>query len=267
MSSTKNYDWNPSDYAKNSTNQFTWAKELIPKLKLKGDEALLDIGCGDGKITAELADALPRGKVIGIDSSKDMIRLANKSFPRQDYPNLSFQVMDALELNFKNEFDIAFSNAALHWIPDQRSVLKGIKLSLKVGGRLLFQMAGKGNAKDILCIIDELATLQLWSKYFADMKFPYGFFSSEEYEKFLQEAYLIPIHLALFPRDMTFPNSEGLKGWVRTTWLPYTQRIPKEMRDGFVEEIANRYLTAHPVDEAGTIHLAMMRLEVEAIKR
>ncbi len=264
--STTNYLWNPADYAKNSTNQFAWAKELIPKLKLKGDEALLDIGCGDGKISAELSQALPKGKIVGVDNSAEMIKLANQSFPKHDYPNLSFQVMDAKELIFRGEFDVAFSNAALHWIANQKPVLHGVNLSLKAGGRLLFQMAGKGNAKDILGIIDELAPVQPWSKYLAGMQFPYGFFNTEEYENFLNDAGLTPIHLALFPRDMTFPNAEGLTGWVRTTWLPYTQRIPQEMRDGFVKEIVTRYLTAHPVDKAGTIHLAMMRLEVEAMK-
>jgi trans-aconitate 2-methyltransferase len=195
-----------------------------------------------------------------------MIRLANKSFLKQDYSNLSFQVMDARNLSFIDEFDVIFSNAALHWIADQKPVLRGVTLSLKGGGRLLFQMAGKGNAKDILGIIDELAAVKPWGKYFASMLFPYGFFTTEEYEAFLQEAGLTPIRLALYPKDMTFPNAEGLTGWVRTTWLPYTQRIPEEMRDGFVKEIVTRFLAAHPADEAGTIHLAMMRLEVEAIK-
>ena len=151
------YNWNAQDYAKNSQNQFQWAKELIPKLKLQGNEALLDIGCGDGKITAELARCLPDGWAVGVDSSEKMINLAQNTFPPKDYPNLTFQVMDARKLTFQSEFDMVFSNAALHWIVDQKAVLAGVQRSLKPGGRLLFQMAGKGNAKDIIGIIDELA--------------------------------------------------------------------------------------------------------------
>ena len=143
------YNWNAQDYAKNSANQFQWAKELIPKLKLRGNEALLDIGCGDGKITAEVAECLPEGRAVGVDSSEKMINLARTSFPMKDFPNLSFQVMDARKLTFQEEFDVAFSNAALHWIVDQKAVLAGVQRSLKPGGRLLFQMAGKGNAKDV----------------------------------------------------------------------------------------------------------------------
>ena len=95
------YNWNAQDYAKNSQNQFQWAQELIPKLKLQGNEALLDIGCGDGKITAELARCLPKGRAVGIDSSEKMIDLAKTAFPQKDYPNLSFQVMDARKLTFQ----------------------------------------------------------------------------------------------------------------------------------------------------------------------
>jgi trans-aconitate 2-methyltransferase len=201
-----------------------------------------------------------------VDNSAEMIKLAKESFPQRTYPNLSFQVMDARELAFKGEFDLAFSNAALHWIADQKPVLRGVALSLKAGGRLLLQMAGKGNAKHILGIIDELAAVEPWSKYLAGMAFPYGFFDTKEYETFLKQVGLQPTRLALFPKDMTFPNAEGLAGWIRTTWLPYTQRVPEELRGEFVAQIVQRYLAHYPADEKGTIHLAMVRLEIEAIK-
>jgi trans-aconitate 2-methyltransferase len=105
---------------------------------LAGNEAVLDIGCGDGKITALIAKSLPIGRVVGIDSSPPMINLAASSFPKAQYPNLSFQLMDAKQLAFTSEFDIAFSNAALHWILDQKGVLLGAQMCLKAQGRLLF---------------------------------------------------------------------------------------------------------------------------------
>lgn len=176
----KNYAWDAKDYSKNSQNQYQWAKELIPKLKLKGNEALLDIGCGDGKITAEIARYLPEGRVIGIDSSAQMIKLAQNTFYGKDYPNISFQVMDARKLFVQAEFDIIFSNAALHWIVDQKAVLQGVQRSLKTGGRLLFQMVGKGNAQAILGILDDLLVKKPWKEFYEDFAFPYGFFSAEE---------------------------------------------------------------------------------------
>jgi trans-aconitate methyltransferase len=260
------YNWNAQDYAKNSQNQFQWAKELIPKLKLQGKEALLDIGCGDGKITAELARCLPDGRVVGVDSSEKMINLAKSSFPSKDYPNLSFQVMDARKLTFQSEFDRAFSNAALHWIVDQKAVLDGVQRSLKPGGRLLFQMAGKGNAQDVLSIIDELAAVEPWKGFFSNMTFPYGFYGPEEYQAFLHGTGLEAERVELFPKDMKFNGAEGLAGWVRTTWLPFTDKPPVELRPKFVELIVNRYLEKHPADAEGTVHVGMMRIEIEAYK-
>jgi len=260
------YNWNAQDYSKNSQNQFQWAQELIPKLKLQGKETLLDIGCGDGKITAELARCLPKGKVVGVDSSVKMIELAKNNFPSKDYPNLSFQVMDARKLTFQAEFDRVFSNAALHWIVNQTAVLSGVQGSLKPRGRLLFQMAGKGNAKDILNLINELTAVEPWKGFFQGMKFPYGFYDVEEYKVYLQRAELVTERVELFPKDMKFNGAEGLAGWVRTTWLPFTDRIPVKLRTKFVELIVKRYLEGCPADMSGVVHVGMMRIEVEAHK-
>jgi trans-aconitate 2-methyltransferase len=263
---SSNYSWDAKDYAKNSLNQLRWAKELIPKLKLQGNEALLDIGCGDGKITAELAGCLPKGKAVGIDSSPQMIKLAQTTFTQKDYPNLDFQVMDARKLTFDQEFEVVFSNAALHWIVDQKKVIQGVQRSLKPQGRLVVQMAGKGNAQDIIGILNNMLTESTWKKYFDDFKFPYGFFGLEEYQSFLDEAGLKPKRIELFPKDMKHYGQDGLTGWIRTTWLPYTERLPIDKRDEFVKEIARRYLKNHPTEPDGTIHLCMIRLEVEAYK-
>lgn len=266
MNNSKNYAWDAKDYAKNSQNQFQWAKELIPKLKLQGNETLLDIGCGDGKITAELAKCLPNGRAVGIDSSAQMIKLAQTNFPKEDYPNLDFQVMDTRKLSFQEEFNLIFSNAALHWIIDQKPVLDGVKRILTPMGRLVVQMAGKGNAQDIISILSDLLTEDPWKQYFEGFAFPYGFFSAEEYRAFLFEAGLKPLRVELFPRDMKHADEEGLAGWIRTTWLPYTERLPVELRDLFVTEIVCRYLKNHPIGPDGVVHLGMMRLEVEACK-
>jgi trans-aconitate methyltransferase len=154
----------------------------------------------------------------------------------------------------------------LHWIVDQKAVLVGVQRSLKPGGRLLFQMAGKGNAKDILSLINELMVVEPWKGFFGIMTFPYGFYDPEEYTAFMRHAGLLAERVELFPKDMKFKGAEGLAGWVRTTWLPFTDRIPVELRSKFVELIVNRYLEGHPADAAGVVHVGMMRIEVEAHK-
>ena len=138
--------WNAADYAANSTVQQSWARELIAKLHLRGDEHLLDVGCGDGKVTAEIARAVPRGSVTGIDASAEMIAFAKKTFPQKGLPNLEFHVMDAREIELNKQFDLVFSNAALHWVDDHQRFLQGASAVLKPGGRLVVSCGGKGNA-------------------------------------------------------------------------------------------------------------------------
>jgi hypothetical protein len=96
--------WNAADYAANSVVQQLWARELIARLKLRGDEHVLDVGCGDGKVTAEIAQALPRWPVTGVDASAEMIAFAQKAFPAKKNPNLKFHVMDARKINLTAGF-------------------------------------------------------------------------------------------------------------------------------------------------------------------
>jgi trans-aconitate methyltransferase len=105
-----------------------------------------------------------------------------------------------------------------------------------------------------------------WRQFLDGFAFPYGFFSAEEYREFLFEAGLTPLRVELFPKDMKHAGIEGLVGWIRTTWLPYTERLPVESRELFVKEIACRYLKKHPTGVDGMVHVDMMQLEIEACK-
>lgn len=259
------YNWNAKDYEKNSQAQLKWARELISKLNLTGNEAVLDVGCGDGKVTVEIANSLSNGSIIGIDNSEGMIELAQKQYPPEKYPNVSFQFMDAAALRFNDQFDVIFSNAALHWVKNHRPVLAEFARSLKTGGRVLLQMGGKGNAQGILSVIDMLRNKPEWNPFFTHFEFPYGFHGIEEYNEWLKAAGLIAERVELIPKDMA-QDVEGLKGWIRTTWLPFTSRVPEECRDKFIEEIVTEYIRRTPLDAAGKTHVAMVRLEVAANK-
>ncbi|MFH1845422.1 MAG: NAD(+) diphosphatase [bacterium] len=257
-------DWDARDYQHSSAVQQQWALDLLDVLKLQSDERLLDLGCGDGKVTAEIAGRLTAGSVVGIDSSAAMVELASRTFPATTYPNLSFQLADAAALPFTNEFDVVFSSATLHWVADHQRVLAGIRNSLRPGGRLLLQMGGAGNAEKIFAVVSELSAEPSWRSYFADFTFPYAFHGPADYAVWLPEAGLAPQRLELIPKDMVHSDRDALAGWIRTTWLPYTQRLPEGNRDEFIAELVNRYLASHPVDTDGATHVLMQRLEVAA---
>jgi trans-aconitate methyltransferase len=124
----ENYCWRPEEYKNNSAMQSSMAQEVIACLGLRGKEKVLDIGCGDGKITAQIARLIPAGYVVGVDSSPEMIEFSRKNFFSQN--NLRFDLCDARDLKFSNEFDVVFSSSCLHWIKDHRPILAGIKKSL-----------------------------------------------------------------------------------------------------------------------------------------
>lgn len=263
----KSFTWDANDYARHSTIQKSWARELIAKLNLQGNEHLLDIGCGDGKVTAELAERLPDGSVLGIDNSASMIELAQKTFAPRNHPNLSFQLADARNLTFEHLFEVVFSNAALHWAHDHRPILKGIWRSLRPGGRILLQMGGDGNAAAIIRILDKMIAEKNWKQYFNYFEFPYGFHPPDVYIIWLEKTGFDAQRVALIPKLMKHDGESALAGWIRTTWLPYTERIPKKHRTKFIQELTHRYIKENSPDADGRIHVQMVRLEVEALKK
>jgi trans-aconitate 2-methyltransferase len=261
------FTWDPADYAVSSASQQAWAREMIAKLGLRGDEQVLDIGCGDGKVTAELARKVSRGSATGVDSSQDMIRFARQAFPERANPNLRFEMMDARRIQFSRRFDVVFSNAALHWVDDHAAVLKGVAGCLRAGGRLMVSCGGKGNAQDVFVALRTEIRLKRWRDFFRKMERPYFFYSPEQYEHWLPRFGFGIRRLQLADKDMVWENRAGLAAWLRTTWHPYTQRVPAGLRDEFIAAVAGRYLAKHPLDSAGRVHIRMVRLELEAAKQ
>jgi trans-aconitate methyltransferase len=261
------YRWDAEEYARNSAAQFRWALELIGKLTLRGNERILDIGCGDGRVTAELARRVPQGKVVGVDSSEEMVRKACAAFPPSSMPGLSFLHMDARSLSFPDAFDVAFSNAVLHWIKDHSPMLAGVARCLRVGGRILFQMGGKGNGEEIFSIASDITRHNPWREHFYGFDFPWSFYRPDEYVGLLERAGFSARRIELVSRDMKQKGREGLLGWVRTTWMPYTERLPEDLREPFLAEAVDRYLAVHPLTAEGEAIVRMVRLEVEAMKR
>jgi len=246
--------------------QQSWARELIAKLNLRGDERILDLGCGDGKITAELARAVPRGSAVGTDASAEMIAFAQKTFPASEISNLKFQITDARKIRFKAKFDLVFSNAALHWVDDHEAILRGAAAVLKPGGRLVISCGGKGNAHDVFLALRPEMRLKRWREFFRRMPMPYFFHTPADYERWLPE-FGFKIHaLKLAPKDATYDGADGFATWLRTTWLPFVQRVPENLREEFIAAVTQRYLAKHPPDNAGQVRVRMVRLEIDAEK-
>jgi trans-aconitate 2-methyltransferase len=258
------YSWDPKLYSSSSSAQKNWGLELLAKMHFKGNERILDVGCGDGKLSAEIAGNLPEGSVLGIDLSEEMITFARSHYLSEKFQNLFFMQADANKLNFDSEFDVVFSNAVLHWLKAPEAALKGFWKSLKPDGVLLAQFGGKGNAAEVFKIIDMMIDNKKWSSYFRDFVFPYGFYGPEEYGKWLNNVGFSVKRLELISKDMALEGKKGLIGWIASTWHPYTQQVPEELKEEFINELATLFADNNPPDDKGYIHIRMLRLEIEA---
>ena len=172
--------------------------------------------------------------------------------------------MDARALELPPAFDVAFSTAALHWIPDHEAILRGTRAALRPGGRVLFQMGGRGNIAEALAVVDDVVSRPRWRGCFVGFEPPHHFFGPEEYEIWLPAAGFSVTRLALFPRDMPHAGRAAFLGWLRTTWFTYVDCVPPALADAFVEELADAYEAAYPPDGDGVFRVRSMRLEVEA---
>ncbi len=261
------HPWNPEDYARNSSGQERWALELMAQLELQPDDTVLDIGCGDGRHTAHIADQLTAGHALGVDCAAEMIEYARQHHEPGRQGRLRFSVEDASSLPYREEFSLVFSNAALHWVKDHRPVLAGIARALKPGGRAVLQMGGHGNAAEMIAAFDRVCARAEWKSDFTDMELPYGFHRPEEYRIWCGEAGLAALDLRLIPKEMHYENRDGLLGWVRTVWHPYTARVTQERRPELLHAVLDDYLKHHPADAKGQISVRMVRLQAKLVKK
>ena len=172
------YVFDGEKYKKASRHQKEWGNKLISSLQLKGNEAILDLGCGDGILTEQLSLLVPNGYVLGIDASVGMIEKAEQNV----HDNLKFRHMDINEMDFYNEFDVIFSNAALHWVKDHNKLLKNTYTALKQGGIAVWNFAGDGNCETFYGVMRKKIKDDRYKEYFAGFEWPWFMPSKAEYE-------------------------------------------------------------------------------------
>src|ERR1700751_2908222 len=170
-------EWNAELYSQRSSLQQTMAAEVLQALDVTSSDRVLDVGCGDGRITSEIARVVPNGCVVGVDASSNMIELAS----RRTAPNLHFEVADARSLPFNHEFDLVGSFNALHWIREQDLALASIHKSLKAGGAAHLRLVPMGGRKSIETVLEETRNSATWSKYFGGFRDPYLRLTQDEY--------------------------------------------------------------------------------------
>jgi len=257
-------DWHAEAYAGNSSAQERWGEELHGKLHLRGNETVVDIGCGDGRLTERLARRVPRGRVVGIDASETMVRHARATWGH--VPGLEFRQADARSFRLEFTADVLVSNAVLHWVPDLLPVFQACRRALKPGGRSLFQMGGVGNVARLENAAGQVMGREPWKEWFPQGMPPvWTMHSPEEAKRDLEAAGLMPVRAELLERDMAHADSDAMLGWMRTTWFSAVAPAPEVLREDLLVEIRDAYLEECPPDTDGRTHVRMVRLEVEGV--
>jgi trans-aconitate methyltransferase len=247
-------------YHNNSTPQWRIAMETIELASWKGTEHVLDIGCGDGKITAFLFKKVSLGSILGIDTSQAMI-----DFATIEYPQLSFHKLDALEMTFEEQFDRVVSFSTLHWIVDQKKVLKAIYRALVPGGDVCLQTYGTG-VMNVTVIADALVKTEKWSSFFPSYTQQRVFFTEEEYRALLQSVGFEQVRIFGSWNDTPFTDREGLIAFAKPL-LNFIRHLPEELQYEFVEEVVDKIISIAGSSEDGLIHYKLFNIQAFGVKK
>ena len=257
------FEFDGEKYKEASGHQKEWGRKLISELSLKGGERILDLGCGDGTLTAQLARLVPEGFVVGIDASKNMIETARKAHDRD---NVKFELMDINDIAFVNEFNVVFSNATLHWIKDHNKLLKNVFNSLKDNGVVRFNFAGDGNCSCFFRVVKEVMAESSYAGYFTGFGWPWYMPKIEEYGNVVEQFPFKEKRVWGENADKYFQNVDLMVKWVeQPSLVPFLACVGKKHRVGFREAVVERMID-ETVQADGTCFETFRRINVFARK-
>lgn len=218
--------WDPQRYNRNAGFVAELGTPLLDLLQLRAGERVLDLGCGEGALTAKLVDA--GAEVIGVDASAEQVAAAKAR-------GLDARVMSGEALEFDGDFDAVLSNAALHWMLKPDAVLQGVAKALKPGGRFVAEMGGHGNVGAILdALWAALEARGLDGRRINPWYFP----TPDAYQAKLEAAGFSVDSIALIPRPTPLPGAIG--GWLETFAEAFLKQVPPAERDDLIDAVAER---------------------------
>ncbi|MGB3777746.1 MAG: methyltransferase domain-containing protein [Tunicatimonas sp.] len=248
--------WNPDLYTQKHNFVYQYGEDLVALLAPQPGECILDLGCGTGELTNQISEAGAR--VVGIDSSEELILAARKHFPQ-----LSFHQRDATRLTDSEQYDAVFSNAVLHWISNQDAVSQGMFRALKPGGRLVIEFGGEGNVQQIREALKK--TLQQHG-YQKDASINLWYFPSIGQYTTLLEQHGFRVQSAHhYARPTRLADAEtGIKDWLGMFANSYLEAVPPDVRPLILNEVQNALQPALYSD--GHWYADYQRLRVTATK-
>jgi len=253
--------WSGEYYIKNYPKDKQWIIDYLESLTFNGDETILDIGCGDGKITAKIATLLPEGKVVGIDSSESMIKTAKQAY--SDISNLSFKIADAATFTFGQKFDYIVSFHVFHYIEDQRSVLQNIKRALKPNGKVIIVTTSPMEKSSVESFFNAIKPDSKWWIATENRRKSYYPKTAKEFEELLEQSGFKIKNIEVILKKINFDSLEDAsKNFMR--WISVQTKLPHNQALELSNEIAQNLYKEQNREQNKSISIQLKHLLIEA---
>jgi len=231
---TEARSWNAASYHAVSGPMVEMATRVLSRLDLRGDETVIDAGCGTGRVTALLLDRLPHGRVIALDADADMVRVAAETLAAYR-ERVQVAQQDLLELDLVEAADAVLSTATFHWVPDHDRLFANLFRALRPGGALVAQCGGYGNNAQTLRAVDAVASRPEWAGFFAGWRRPMRYETAEATAARLEASGFTEVRCWLEPNPVTPDRPHE---YLATIILgAHTDRLPVERRDDFIADV------------------------------
>ncbi|MEO6212705.1 MAG: methyltransferase domain-containing protein [Vicinamibacterales bacterium] len=251
-------DWDAAQYHRLSDPQRAWGLRVLERLQPGPGERILDLGCGTGRLTADIPRRAPGAVVTGVDRSRAMVKKAHEHFGAI----AAFAQADGAALPFAVGFDAVFSTATFHWISDHHTLFAEIHRVLRSGGRLVSQCGGGPNLQRLYRRAGEMRASSRFGSYFVGWADPWNFESVDPTAERLQRIGFVDVRVSLEPAQTPFPSLDAYEEFVTTVCLrQHLDRLPEDLRQPFVHEIA-----APAANDDPPLTLDYWRLNIDARK-
>jgi trans-aconitate 2-methyltransferase len=249
------HDWDAALYDRVAGGIIALGHEVLGRLPLRGDETVLDAGCGSGDVTEALVDRLPRGRVIGVDASPTMVAAARKRLAGAGKDaRARFEVADLLDLDLDAPVDAVLSTATFHWIGDHDRLFSRLHGALRPRGRLVAQCGGSGNIAEVVAAVGAVAAQSAFSADLQGFE-PWNFATPEETEQRLRAAGFAEARCWLEDRPV---KPDAPIEYVATMIVGgHLERLPEPARRPFVEAVVDRLATP--------LVIGYVRLNIDAV--
>jgi trans-aconitate 2-methyltransferase len=224
-------DWDAASYDRLADPQEEWGRQVLERLELRGDETVLDAGCGSGRVTRLLIERLPQGRVIAVDGSPSMLDAARDVLRPSDQAMLA----DLTELELDEPVDAVFSNATFHWVLDHDRLFRRLHAVLRPGGLLEAQCGGEGNVAEFERAIDALSGDERFAPYLRGTLRPWNFAGVGETEARLERAGFVVARLWLERRRVQPRDPHGYPRATGLAW--HLDRLPDDLHEAFIDAV------------------------------